>query len=287
MSKLKITNKMNNKFNNINNKIIFDTLKNIAARFSNAAKDTIIFENSGKHLFEINIIIKNLNKDGKILDVGGGMGINLLCIKELLNKNSGLYLIDRFEEYTEENRMGSSDIGIKLMKEAGILVINQDFWNNKNFPFDFNSFDLITIIDVTEHLPGSPFELFEEIKRVLKPGGVLVFGGPNSVSISKRLRMLIGKHPYILLESWLDRNYYSHYREYSKKDNIFIFEKLGFKNIKTFMVAEPTKTRARYHYFDNHKLKFSFKLITLYILTILEILFPPLRSTIYCIAEKP
>jgi len=271
----------------IDNKKILETLNSVAARFGSPAKDTIIFENSGKHLFEINIIIKNLNDNGKILDVGGGMGVNLLCIKELLNKNSGLYLIDRFEEYVEGNRMGSCDLGIKMMRESDISVTKQDFWNKSAFPFDSNSFDLITIIDVTEHLPGSPLKLFEEIKRILKPGGKLIYGGPNSVSISKRIRMLFGKHPYILLESWLDKNYYSHYREYSKKDSLYIFKKLGFKNIKTFMIAEPSKTQARYHYFNDYKVRISLKMIILYLLTIMEILFSPFRSAVYCIAEKP
>jgi SAM-dependent methyltransferase len=271
----------------IDNKKILETLNSVAARFGSPAKDTIIFENSGKHLFEINIILKNLNDNGKILDVGGGMGVNLLCIKELLNKNSGLYLIDRFEEYIEGNRMGSCDIGIKMMKESDISVTNQDFWNKSTFPFDSNSIDLITIIDVTEHLPGSPLKLFEEIKRILKPGGKLIYGGPNSVSISKRIRMLFGKHPYILLESWLDKNYYSHYREYSRKDSLYIFKKIGFKNIKTFMVAEPSKTQAHYHYFNDHKVRISLKMAILYILTVMEALFPPFRFAVYCIAEKP
>ena len=270
----------------IENKKILETLKNVASRFSSSAKDTIILENSGKHLFEINIIIRNINKSSRILDVGGGMGVNLLCIKELLNKETSLYLIDRFEEYKEGNRMGTYDTGMKMLREYGISVTNQDFWNISSFPFDSNSFDMVTIIDVTEHLPGSPLRLFEEINRILRPGGKLIFGGPNSVSISKRLRMLLGKHPYILLESWLDKKYYSHYREYSRNDNIHIFEKTGFKNIKTFMVAEPSKTRARNRYFNDHRLKLSSKMIVLFLLTILEILFPSFRSAVYCIAEK-
>jgi len=270
----------------LSKKEISDVLLNTANYYKSNARDTILLENYGKHLFEINIMINSLEGNEKILDVGGGMGVNLLCIKELLNKNVGLYLIDRFEEYIESNRMGSGDTGIKIMREAGISVINQDFWNKSTFPFDSNSIDLITIFDVTEHLPGSPLKLFEEIKRILKPGGKLIFGGPNSVSISKRLRMLFGKHPYILLESWLNKNYYSHYREYSREDSLYIFKKIGFKNIKTFMVAEPSKTQARYHYFNDHKVRISLKMAILYILSVMEVLFPPFRSAVYCIAEK-
>lgn len=270
----------------INNKNIFEILKEVASKFNNAAQKTIISENSGKHLFEITIILRNFKKKGAILDVGGGMGINLLCINKLLDKNAKFFLIDKFEEYTEENRMGSAETGLKLMQEENIDFISQDIWRESKLPFQEDTFDLVTIFDVTEHLPGSPLEIFKEIIRVLKPGGKIIFGGPNSVSVSKRIRLLFGKNPYISLKSWLSKNYYSHYREYNKSDNIFILKNVGFENIKTYMLPEPTRTQARHCYFNERKINNPLKITVLYIYYILELIFKPFRSSIYCVAQK-
>lgn len=44
-----------------------------------------------------------------------------------------------------------------------------------------NSFDVITLFEIVEHL-GDPVALLEECVRVLKPGGVLVVNTPNAAS---------------------------------------------------------------------------------------------------------
>lgn len=48
------------------------------------------------------------------------------------------------------------------------------------------SFDVVTLMDVIEHVP-EPFELIAEIHRVLRPGGVLLIVTPNFGSLFVRL----------------------------------------------------------------------------------------------------
>lgn len=60
-------------------------------------------------------------------------------------------------------------------------------------PFETGSFDLCVFTEVMEHLPGGPGRAFAEIKRVLRPGGVLVFSLPNAANMVNRLRLLAGR----------------------------------------------------------------------------------------------
>ena len=273
---------------NIDEKKIISILKDIAQDFGSPAKETILFVNFGKHLEEIKLIINNIQNKITILDVGGGLGVNLLVIKKIFKENSSLFLLDRFEEYTEENRMGQYDKNIKFLKDANIKIINQDFWKNKVLPFENNTFEIVTLFDVTEHLPGNPIYLLKEIFRVLIPGGKIILGGPNSLFLLKRIRLLLGKHPYIPFDYWIKENYYSHYREYDKIEQVKLLEIAGFKKISAIMSLETSKTQNKYKYkcYDDKKFNFSLKAILLYILYLFEALNPNLREAIYCIGEK-
>jgi SAM-dependent methyltransferase len=261
-------------------------LLEVAKAFGPPAKYKILFENYGKYLFEIQLILKNLGDGTRILDVGGGMGVNLLCIQRLVNQDLKLHLVDRFEEYTEENRMGPSDRGLKLMGEAKISVITQDFWLNAKLPFKSDFFDVATIFAVVEHLPGHPLRLLREIRRVLKHNGKIILGGPNSVSLVKKVKLLFGKHPYIPFDLWIADKYYSHYREYNRKEYRRLIELSGFKHIQTIMSLEHSKTRAHNRYRNCKHGLFTPITMGLYGIYISHVLLPILRPSVYCVGEK-
>jgi SAM-dependent methyltransferase len=61
-------------------------------------------------------------------------------------------------------------------------------------PFDGASFDAVVAGELFEHL-RFPDALVAEVRRVLKPGGVLVGSVPNAFRVQSRLRFLRGKPP--------------------------------------------------------------------------------------------
>ena len=96
---------------------------------------------------------------GKFLDVGCG------------KKPYKNYLLENhfIETYT------GLDIETALVYEEGV---GPDVtWDGSNMPFEDNSFDSMMATEVLEHCPD-PLLIVQEMKRVLKPGGVLFFTVP-------------------------------------------------------------------------------------------------------------
>lgn len=97
-------------------------------------------------------------KDAKILDVGCGTGKNL----EQLKKFGQIYGLD------------SSSEAIKFCKKRGLKNIR--LGKADDMPFQQNSFDLITLLDVLEHTDDN--KTLREAYRVLKKDGLLMLTVP-------------------------------------------------------------------------------------------------------------
>jgi ubiquinone/menaquinone biosynthesis C-methylase UbiE len=259
-------------------------LSQVADLFGQQARENTLNKCFGKHLGEIELILNSCRGKEKILDVGGGSGINLLCLKRI-NNELELNLIDNFDEYTEENPSGPAAHILQLLENSGIIVEKQDFSNFK-LPYKSEYFDIVTGWDVIEHFPEPPFKLLKEMKRILKKDGTLLVSVPNLVSTARRGRFLLGRHPYNHFEMWIGEKYYGHYRECTRKEWQIIIEKAGFSQVKTFMVNEPTKTKAYHSYHDKKYSRFSWQALGLWALYFLDTIFPNLRTNIHCTAKK-
>jgi radical SAM superfamily enzyme YgiQ (UPF0313 family)/SAM-dependent methyltransferase len=65
----------------------------------------------------------------------------------------------------------------------------------QRFPYPDDSFDIITCFEVLEHLKFDPVFMMKEIKRVLRPDGMLVLTTPNINSAQSIARILRGESP--------------------------------------------------------------------------------------------
>jgi 2-polyprenyl-3-methyl-5-hydroxy-6-metoxy-1,4-benzoquinol methylase len=85
-------------------------------------------------------------------------------------------------------------------------------------PLAPGSFDIVTICEVIEHLFVPPDVVLSFLRPFLKPpDGVLIVGTPNAVSISKRLKMLLGENPFQqMLPNWREGG--GHIREYTMQE---------------------------------------------------------------------
>jgi SAM-dependent methyltransferase len=118
---------------------------------------------------------------GDILDLGAGNGY----LTSLL--------VAAPERRTRNNGAGLSACDIN---SANFIVPGVKFTEcnvNTGLPYGDSSFDAVCAIEVLEHV-AAPYDVLVEIKRVLKPGGVLVFSVPNIGHVVSRLSFLLSGH---------------------------------------------------------------------------------------------
>ena len=101
----------------------------------------------------------------KILDCGCGEGFYLKVIRDF--SDCKLYGFDGGNEVLSRAKVELSGCGVQIDKG--------DIYN---LPYQDAEFDKIILSEVLEHLPDD-FSALIEIKRVLKPGGVLFITVPN------------------------------------------------------------------------------------------------------------
>jgi ubiquinone/menaquinone biosynthesis C-methylase UbiE len=102
----------------------------------------------------------------KVLDVGFGSGVNFLNLNEMYREIHGLDLDAEVDLVAER----FNEIGIQTQLRNGNVL---------DMPYPDDTFDTVLLISILEHImPAEQVPAFIEIKRVLKPGGQVVYGVP-------------------------------------------------------------------------------------------------------------
>lgn len=108
----------------------------------------------------INILLEYKTKDSKVLDLGCGIGLSLSFIGQVFKNSVGC-------DISENSLRATKEILEKHQIKIPIILCQKD-----KLPFKDNCFDIVTFIEVIEHVEN-PDAALKEIKRVLKPDGIL------------------------------------------------------------------------------------------------------------------
>jgi ubiquinone/menaquinone biosynthesis C-methylase UbiE len=102
----------------------------------------------------------------RILEVGFGSGVTFLCLHQSYREIHGLDLVAPVEDVSAVFRA----------RQIETHLLNGDILD---MPHDDDYFDTVLLISILEHLkPDQQIGAFEEVARVLKPGGQVVYGVP-------------------------------------------------------------------------------------------------------------
>lgn len=121
----------------------------------------------------------------RLLDVGCGDGDFIFMIKDNFKECYGVDV---------------SSVRIERAIEKSKERPNRDSFHfyeydvDEGLPFNNSFFDVVTCIAVLEHVFNPP-NVVEEIRRVLKPGGILIAQVPNIAWMPHRIKLLFGKLP--------------------------------------------------------------------------------------------
>jgi len=106
-------------------------------------------------------VVRKIRGSGKLLDVGCGEGLFLHTAQKHGYEVSGIEISEYAAKYARD--------------KFGLEVRNTSLLESG---FADNTFDIITLWHVLEHLP-SPGKELEKARRLLKPGGCLIAAVPN------------------------------------------------------------------------------------------------------------
>lgn len=163
--------------------------------------------------------IKRFKPSGKLLDIGANMGFFLRKAKEF--------------GYDAEGVEPSPALA-EIAREEFELTIHNHFFKKELFPE--NTFDIVTLIDVFEHVT-KPQRLLQDVCHVLKDDGILCIKVPNGNYGKLKLRlarMMNREHHHDIF------NAYEHVVHYTIPTLNKMLEKGGFK-IRRAMVPLPIR----------------------------------------------
>jgi SAM-dependent methyltransferase len=166
----------------------------------------------------------------RVLDVGAGHGMLLTLLNALGHQCCALDINDRAQEYPEIYRTQPIEFKICNVEVDPI-------------PYPDSAFDAVVCCQVLEHFTHSHLPAILEMRRVLKPHGLLETDVPNVASFRNRSRLLRGKNityeyekHYLLAQPILHNglSFYPlrHNREFTKQELKTLLAAAGFNNIE-------------------------------------------------------
>lgn len=176
-----------------------------------------------------------LSPGKRIVDLGAGIYFFDPIIQSL---GAEVHLVDDYGGgggIDNADRREAEDI-LKRYREEWKFPMHELDILKSPLPFEDNSVDGITCFHCLEHWHNSPKQLFREITRVLKPGGLLFLATPNAANIRKRITVPLGMNNWAPLDEWYEEEpiFRGHVREPILADLRNICERNGLEVVAQY-----------------------------------------------------
>ncbi|MFA6250191.1 MAG: methyltransferase domain-containing protein [Candidatus Shapirobacteria bacterium] len=166
--------------------------------------------------------------------------------------------------------------------DPNIVSLNVD---TTTLPYPDNTFDLVLLSEVLEHLTN-PGLAISEIARVLKPSGKLLVTTPNVNRSQNIINLIFSNNIYFSLAQLFETKisdgtiYHRHNREYTFSELVSIFSAPPLSVSKIFYSISFSPFRSK-----NRQDPLSLKLIKTFNYLLMK-LFPRYQDTLFLIASK-
>jgi SAM-dependent methyltransferase len=119
----------------------------------------------------------------------------------------------------------------EMLGAAGIELVEWDL-EQTPYPLEDESFDVVVLTEVLEHLREFPARALEEARRILRHGGLLVLTTPNAAYVRNRMRLMAGRSVYTPMRDWLHGLPHArHAREYTRSELELLISHAGLEPV--------------------------------------------------------
>lgn len=150
----------------------------------------------------------------RVLDVGTSP------LTSLLSRELGMAI----------DSLGLEEDGHVEDKEVGLIRHHRfdlnDAQERERWRADLGPYDVIVFAEVIEHLYTAPELVLGYLRTLLAPGGLLLLQTPNALALRKRVKMLLGRHPFERIR--IARDNPGHFREYTEGELRELVASAGF-----------------------------------------------------------
>jgi len=171
--------------------------------------------------FDLGYLKSSVAEGGHILEIGSVPLLLTTAIKQQGYQIEGVDI--------DPSRFASS------IENIG-LTIHQCDIERQPLPFEDNAFDCIIFNEIFEHLRTDLITLFEDLRRILKPGGRLILTTPNVRSVEGVFSFLVRGRSISCGGGIFDEynkirqlGHMGHVREYTCKEVTEFLRKMGFE----------------------------------------------------------
>lgn len=163
----------------------------------------------------VELIEKNYYHGMKILDIGNSQFSEIVAKLFKCQVNELGFIEDKEREHGKIFQFDLNDSQ------------DQSLWRK-----DIGSYDMIIFAEVIEHLYTSPSLVLNFLYSLLEKDGQLIIQTPNATVLHKRLQLLLGRNPYMLIRE--NKKDPGHFREYTKKELVAYATASGFEVEEAF-----------------------------------------------------
>jgi SAM-dependent methyltransferase len=161
----------------------------------------------------------------RVLEIGAFFGVVCFALADLGYEVTAADIPEYIEMPSQVRRYADHNIATKGVRLEEFLM-----------PFEDESFDVIIMCEVLEHLNFNPLPLIKEINRIGKPGSIFYLSLPNLSRMKNRKNIMKGEGIGVTVSSMFKQLDPSdpelangHWREYTMPEIREILERLGYR----------------------------------------------------------
>jgi 2-polyprenyl-3-methyl-5-hydroxy-6-metoxy-1,4-benzoquinol methylase len=160
------------------------------------------------------LLAKTSPPPADLIELGAAPGAQCIDLARLGYHVTAVDLGEASDAWGDEESQSMSAAFVR----AGIDLVLWDL-DKTPYPLDDASFDIVVMTEVLEHLRDYPLLALREVRRILRPGGLLVLTTPNAASLQRRARLLAGRSVHTPLSDWMfGLPHARHAREYTAQE---------------------------------------------------------------------